>query len=111
MNYIWENDAWKKNPFLISNTDRSDKGGTHWWRIMNISPKGDLFLFDSYGIEGLKHFIVIDDKKIVSRIIKGIKTMDQKDKRNNVLQAKVFNDCIWKVKRKKQTFRKCLGPF
>ena len=61
---------------------------------MNISPKGDLFLFDSYGIEGLKHFIVIDDKKIVSRIIKGIKTMDQKDKKNNVLQAKVFNDCI-----------------
>ena len=61
---------------------------------MNISPKGDLFLFDSYGIEGLKHFIAIDDKKIVSRIIKGIKTVDQKDKKNNVLQAKVFNDCI-----------------
>ena len=23
----------KKNPFLIANTDRSDKKGTHWWSI------------------------------------------------------------------------------
>ena len=27
-----------KYPFLIANTDRSDKGGPHWWSILNISP-------------------------------------------------------------------------
>ena len=35
----------KKYPFLISNMDRSDQGGTHWWSIMNISPKSELFFF------------------------------------------------------------------
>ena len=33
----------KKYPFIISNTDRSDKNGTHWWSILNISPKSDYF--------------------------------------------------------------------
>ena len=26
----------KKYPFLIANTDRSDKQGTHWWSILDI---------------------------------------------------------------------------
>ena len=33
----------KKYPFIISNTDRSDENGTHWWTILNISPKSGLF--------------------------------------------------------------------
>ena len=33
----------KENPFIISNTDCSDKNGTHWWSILNISPKSELF--------------------------------------------------------------------
>ena len=53
----------KKYPFLISNTGRSHQGGTHWWSILNISSKGELLFFDSYGVEGMKHFIVSDDEK------------------------------------------------
>ena len=71
----------KKYPFLISSTDRSDQGGTHWWSIMNISPKSEIFFFDLYEIEGMKHFIASDDKKIVGKIIEGIETIDQKDKK------------------------------
>ena len=85
---------------MVSNTDRSDKGGTHWWRIMIISPKSDLFLFDSYGIEGLKHFIVIDDKKIVSRILKGIETMDQKNKKLTLCKLKFSMTAYEKLKEK-----------
>ena len=55
----------KKYPSLISNTDRSDQDGMHWWSLINISPKSDLFLFDSNGINGMKHFIISDGKKIV----------------------------------------------
>ena len=33
----------KKYPFIISNTDRSYKNGTHWWNILNVSPKSKLF--------------------------------------------------------------------
>ena len=28
-----------KYPFLIANTDRSDKEGTHWWSILDIDKK------------------------------------------------------------------------
>ena len=48
----------KKDPFLISNTDRSDKKGTHWWSIFDIEPKMSFFLFDSFGAECLKKFII-----------------------------------------------------
>ena len=33
-----------KYPFLIANTDSSDKNGTHRWSILDIEPKTDLFL-------------------------------------------------------------------
>ena len=48
----------KKYPFLIAKTDRSDKQGTHWWSILDIDGKKDFLLFDSFGIRGLKNFIV-----------------------------------------------------
>ena len=35
----------KKYPFLVLNTNRSGLGGMHWWKIMNISPKSELFFF------------------------------------------------------------------
>ena len=69
----------KKFPFIVSNTDRSDKGGTHWWSILNISPKSELLLFDSFGISGMKHFIVSDDKKIVGKVLQNLVLADQKD--------------------------------
>ena len=28
----------KKYPFMISNTNRKDPPGMHWWRILNIYP-------------------------------------------------------------------------
>ena len=33
----------KKYPFFISKSDRNDKNGTHWWIILNISSKSELF--------------------------------------------------------------------
>ena len=55
----------KKYPFLIANTDRSDKQGTHSWSILDIVGKKDFLLFDSFGIKGLKNFIVKDMKKLL----------------------------------------------
>ena len=77
----------KKYPFLVSNTDKSNQGGTHWWSIMNILPKSLLFL-DSYGIQGMKHFIVSDNTKIVGKILKGIEAIDQKDKKLTLYKLK-----------------------
>ena len=47
-----------KYPFIIANTDSSDKPGVHWWSILDIEPKTDIFFFDSFGLDGLNHFIV-----------------------------------------------------
>ena len=41
-----------------------------------------------YGIEGMKHFIVSDDKKIVEKKLKRIETIDQKDKKLTLCKLK-----------------------
>ena len=68
-----------KYPFVIANTDSSEKGGTHWWSILNIEPKTDIFFFDSFGTDGLKHFIVQDDRKTIEKILFGTEKMTRTD--------------------------------
>ena len=57
----------KKYPFIIW----SDESGTHWWSILNISPKSEILLIDSFGITGMKRFTAQGNKKIV---LEGIET-------------------------------------
>ena len=42
-----------KYSFIIANTDNSGKSGTHWWSLLDIEPKTDIFFFDSFGLDGL----------------------------------------------------------
>ena len=51
-----------KYPFIIANTGASSKSGTHWWSILDIEPKANIFFFDSFGIDVLKNFIMQDDR-------------------------------------------------
>ena len=83
-------DDFGKFPFIIANTDDSSKPGTHWWSILDIEPRTDIFLFDSYRIEGLKHFIIQDDKDIVDKILVGIDKMDRSDNKITLCKIK-FN--------------------
>ena len=50
-----------KYPFVIFNIDKENEPGIHWWNFIDIHPKNNLFLFDSFGIEGFKLFIVDND--------------------------------------------------
>ena len=61
--------------FLISNTQDSTKDGEHWWSILDIAPKNDSFLFLWH--EGLKNFIITDNKKAVQKNLSGIEKMTQ----------------------------------
>ena len=54
--------------FAVFNTDRKNKPGTHWWSFLDIYPKKDLLLFDSFGFTGFKQFIVDNDKNIIDKI-------------------------------------------
>ena len=51
-----------KYSFAIFNTDKENKPGVHWWSVVDIHPKNNLFLFDSFGLEGFKLFIVNNDQ-------------------------------------------------
>ena len=79
-----------KFPFIIANTDASDKPGVHWWSILDIEPRTDIFFFDLCGLDGLKHFIIQDDKSIVDKILTGIEKMDRTDDKITLCKIK-FN--------------------
>ena len=79
-----------KYPFVIANTDNSEKPGVYWWSILGIDPKTDIFFFDFFGLDGLKHFIVQGDKNIVEKILLGVEKMTRTD--NKITLCKVrFN--------------------
>ena len=68
-------------PFIIMNTDRSDKNGTHWWSFLDLHKKKEIFLFDSFGFEGFKEFIIDNDRNILNKILFGIEKFKKKDKK------------------------------
>ena len=53
-----------KYPFAIFKTDKENEPGIYWWSF--IHPKNNLFLFDSFGVEGFKLFIVNNDQKLLT---------------------------------------------
>ena len=79
-----------KYPFITASTDSSEKPGFHWWSILDIEPKTDFFyfyffiFFNSFGLEGLKHFIVLDDKPIVKQILLGIEKITRADNKTTL---------------------------
>ena len=79
-----------KYPFIIANTDLSNKRGVHWWSILDIEPRNDIFFFDSFGLDGLKKIIIQDDKKIVDKILIGIEQMNKTDQKITLCKIK-FN--------------------
>ena len=79
-----------KYPFIIANTDGSDKPGVHWWSILDIEPRTDIYFFDSFGLDGLKNFIAQDDKRVVDKILSGIEKMTRADQKITLCKVK-FN--------------------
>ena len=57
----------KKYPFIIMNTDRSDKSGTHWWSCLDLHQKKEIFLFDSFGFPGFQKFAIDNDISILNK--------------------------------------------
>ena len=83
-----------KYPFIIPNTDGSSKGGTHWWSILDIEPKTDFFFFDSFGLDGLRHFIIQEDKNVIEKILFGTEQMTRTDNKITLVIIKLnINAC------------------
>ena len=70
------------------NTDRSDKKGTHWWSFLDLHPRKEIFLFDSFGFEGFKEFIIDDDRKALNKILFRIEKSKKKDSKVTLVTLK-----------------------
>ena len=93
-----------KYPLIIANTDSSSKRETHWWRIFYIEPKIDIFFFDSFGLDGLRHFITQDDKKVIEKILFATEKMTKTDNKITLVNVKFnLNAC-------KNLSKKVLAP-
>ena len=41
----------------------------HWWSFLDIDPKNNLFLFDSFGLERLKLFVANNNQQIINQLL------------------------------------------
>ena len=88
--------------FIIPNTDSSGKSGTHWWSILDIESKTDIFFFDSCGLDGLQHFIIKDDKKVIEKTLFGTEKMTRTDNKITFVNTRFnLNVCKKLSKRKR----------
>ena len=58
-----------KYPFAIFNTDKEKEPGIHWWSFLDIDSKNNLFLLDSFGLEGFKLFTVNNDQQTINQLL------------------------------------------
>ena len=70
-----------KYPFIIMNTDRPDRNGTHWWSFLDLHQKKEIFLFDSFGFEGLKKFIIDNDRKLLNKVLFNLNKFGKNDRK------------------------------
>ena len=68
-----------KFPFAIFNTNRENKPGMHWWSFLDIYPKKDLLLFDSFGFTGFKKFIIDNDLGAIDKLLFNLQKFNKKD--------------------------------
>ena len=78
----------KKYPFIIMNTDRSDKSGTHWWSCLDLHEKKEIFLFDSFGFTGFKRFVIDNDVNILNKILYSLQKFQKKDQKITIITIK-----------------------
>ena len=100
--------------FAIFNTDKENKPGVHWWSFMDIHPKNSLFLFDSFGLEGFKLFIVNNDQHTINQLLYNFNKCQSKT--NQKLQLCIMKLCVesWQKnvsKNKRSTNRYCTKFF
>ena len=85
-------------PFIIMNTDHSNKKGTHWWSFLDLHERKEIFLFDSFGFEGFKEFVIDNDRNILNKILFGIEKFQKKDNKITLITLKFSMNEYEKIK-------------
>ena len=79
-------------PFIIMNVDCSNKKGTHWWNFFDLHERKEIFLFNSFGFEGFKEFVIDNDRNILNKILFGTEKFPKKDNKITLITLKIFNE-------------------
>ena len=74
----------------VKNADDTLGGIYSWWSILDIELKKDIFFFDSFGLDGLKHFVIQDDRDIIEKILFGTEIMTRTESKFT-LSSTCFN--------------------
>ena len=88
----------KKYPFIIMNTDRANEQGTHWWSFLDLHPRKEIFLFDSFGFTGFTKFVIDNDINILNKILFGIQKFKKKDNKVTIVTLKFSMSEYEKIK-------------
>ena len=73
---------------MIMNTDRDNKKGMHWWTLLELHTRRNIYIYiyiiyiereryiiiiiiiiDSFGFTGFKEFITDNDRKIIGKLV------------------------------------------
>ena len=87
---------------IIMNTDRSYRAGTHWWSFLDLHKKKEIFLFDSFGFQGFKKFIIDNDKKVLNKVLFGLNKFEKSDRKITLISIKFSMSEYEKIKDTKQ---------
>ena len=87
-----------KYPFIIMNTNRYDRNGTHWCSFLDLHERKEIFLFDSFGFEGFKKFVIDNDKNVLNKILFGIAKFQKKDQKITLVSIKFLMKEYEKIK-------------
>ena len=79
-------------PFAIFNKDRENKPGTQWWSFLDIYPKGDLLLFDS--------FIIDNDLSVIDTLLFNLQEVKKKDSKINLVSLTFSIESYQKIQEK-----------
>ena len=62
-------------PFVIMNTDPNDKKGMYWWSFLGLQPRKEILMFDSFGFESFKEFLIKTFKRSSIRYFTVLKSL------------------------------------
>ena len=76
----------------FSTKTEKNKPGTQWWSFLDIYPKGDLLLFDS--------FIIDNDLSVIDTLLFNLQEFNKKDSKINLVSLTFSIESYQKIQEK-----------
>ena len=84
----------------FSTQTKKNKPGRHWWSFLDIYPKKDLLLFDSFGLTGFKTFSIDNDLSVTDKLLFNLQKFNKKDSKINLVLLTFSIESFQKMEKK-----------